>query len=155
MSGAAFGAFVVAAMALALAGYSAWMLSLQRRARRWAAVPGRVQRSWLAEVELPGSESRVPAWQVRVTYAYGWKGAERAGSTVSLDPHAYRYTTRAQALRGLARWPAGAPVVVHVSPQGEPVLATGVNWERRSHALAAGVAAFLLLGVSAALVWIA
>jgi len=155
MSGAAFGAFLLAGIALALAGYSAWMLSLERRANRWPVVPGRVARSWLAEVDLPGNYGPIPAWRVRVTYAYGGEGAERVGSTLSLDPQAYLYTSHAQALRDLARWPAGAEVAVHVSPQGEPVLAATVNWQRRSHYLAAGVAALLLLAVSGALAWIA
>src|SRR5689334_16557706 len=117
MAAAIAGPLALAAIGVALLAYAARLLWRLRVARGWVPVSGVVVRSWLAETEDLASEGQ-PVWQLNAVYEFAWEGEPRRGSVVSPDPLAYRFPSHKRALRHLARWPAGAKVLVHVGAGG-------------------------------------
>lgn len=136
-----------------LTAYAFISVTLVRKSRKWHCVTGLVISTEIEKLEVVGALYSL--WRPRVHYSYEVNGLQKIDSRLALDNSSYKFNTKSQAQLFIAKYPKDMVVQVYLSAQGSAVLLNDIDWPRKSHYLAVGLAGVIItaLGLFLALIF--
>ena len=128
---------------LLLIGYAAISAVSARKSREWISVTGQVISCEIEELEVIGA--RYSLWRPCIHYSYEFEGHRKTSSKLALDNLSHRFEARGKAQKFLEKYPKDKILSVYLSSDGDAVLINDIDWPRKSHYLAIGLAGLIVL----------
>jgi hypothetical protein len=134
-----------------LIAYAVTAALFYRKSRKWVCKQGQVVSTDLEEFPGVGRFTRYSIWRPRIHYSYETDKVQKFDSKLALDKHSYEFVNKGAAQKFLEQYPKHRSVPVYLSANGDAVLLNDIDWPRKSHYLAIGLAGVLIATLGLAL----
>jgi Protein of unknown function (DUF3592) len=135
--------FIFTFIGILLIAYAVVAATLARRARNWGSVNGKIVATTVTEFAVIGAYYSL--WRPCIQYSYEINGITKLDTKLSLDEHSHKFGDKREAQKFLSQYPEHKVVQIYHSANGDVTLLNDINWARKSHYLAVGIAGTLIL----------